>query len=169
RAASERIPILHAPNLSVGVNVMLLVTEMLAKVLDASYDVEITEAHHRFKADAPSGTALALRDAVIAGRGEFKAGKSDAPEPPAIVYGRSGETGTRPSGEIGIHSLRIGDTVGEHTVSFGALGETVRVCHTANSRDTFAAGALRAARWIVGRPAGLYSMRNVLFSDQSGI
>jgi len=155
--ASKLIPVLKAPNMSVGVNVLLQLAEQLGATLDASYDVEITEAHHRFKADAPSGTALAMKDAVC--RGRQAAG---GPMPP-VVHGRHGQTGERPAGEIGIHSLRIGDTIGEHSVAFGNLGETITIDHVAHSRDTFAAGALRAAKWIVGRPAGLYTMQNVLF------
>lgn len=150
--AAKRIAVLHAPNMSVGVNVMLQLVEQLARTLDASYDVEIVEAHHRFKTDAPSGTALALVEAVERGRGGE----------PAVVYGRQGQTGQRPAGAIGMHSLRIGDTVGEHTVAFGTLGETIRISHSAHSRDTFALGALRAAKWIVGKPVGQYSMQSVL-------
>lgn len=156
--AAKHIPIVKAPNMSVGVNVLLRLARQLGETLDASYDVEITEAHHRFKMDAPSGTALALCDAVAAGR--TAAGRP----PPQAVFGRHGKTGQRPSGEIGLHSLRIGDTIGEHTVAFGTLGETVTLSHVARSRDTFAAGALRAARWLVGHPAGLYDMQDVLFS-----
>lgn len=154
-SASRRIPVVHAPNMSVGVNVLLRVTRQLAAALNADYDVEITEAHHRFKADAPSGTAIALRDAVLAGRKEGGDDKATA------VFGCP--PGLRPSGQVTLHSLRLGDTVGEHSVHFGSLGETVTVSHSAHSRDTFAAGALRAARWLAGMPAGLYSMQDVLF------
>ncbi|MBN2562458.1 MAG: 4-hydroxy-tetrahydrodipicolinate reductase [Phycisphaerae bacterium] len=157
--ASKRIAVLKAPNMSVGINVLLRLARQLGAILDASYDVEITEAHHRFKVDAPSGTALALRDAVCDGRG------ASGGRQPAVVYGRHGEAGPRPVGQIGIHSLRIGDTVGEHAVSFGAVGETITIGHEAHSRDTFAAGALRAAKWVVGRPAGMYDMQDVLFGD----
>lgn len=154
-AAARRIPVVHAPNMSVGVNVLLRITRQLAAALDASYDVEITEAHHRFKADAPSGTAIALRDAVLAGRKDAGDDKATA------VFGCP--PGLRPAGQVTLHSLRLGDTVGEHSVHFGTLGETVTVSHSAHSRDTFAVGALRAARWIHGKPAGLYSMQDVLF------
>jgi len=157
KQAATDIAILKAPNMSVGVNVMLRLTRMLAKALDEAYDVEITEAHHRFKADAPSGTALALRDEVLTGR------DAQAGDDAAVVYGRHGKTGRRPPGQIGIHSLRLGDVVGRHTVAFGALGETVTIGHSAHSRDTFAAGALRAAKWIATRPPGLYDMQDVLF------
>ena len=145
--------------MSVGVNVMLRVARQLAELLDVSYDVEITESHHRFKVDAPSGTALALLEAVRSGR----KGKSSTP----IAHGRYGSVGQRPTGEIGVHSLRIGDTVGEHTVAFGTLGETLSIHHSAHSRDTFALGALRAAKWLIGQPAGLYDMQNVLFGSRA--
>lgn len=159
RDAAQRIAVLQAPNMSVGVNVLLRLAGQLGELLGPSYDVEITETHHRFKVDAPSGTALALRDAVS--RGRHASGEAD----PTVVYGRQGYTGQRPPGQIGIHSLRSGDTVGQHTVSFGTLGETITIGHSAHSRDTFAAGALRAAKWIVGRPPGIYDMHDVLFGD----
>lgn len=159
RAAAATIPIVKAANMSVGVNVLLRVAKLLGQSLDNSYDTEISETHHRFKVDAPSGTAIALKDAIIEGR--KAAGREESP----IVHGRQGHTGQRPAGEIGMHALRIGDTVGEHTVSFGNLGETITIGHSAHSRDTFAAGALRAAKWIVGRKPGLYDMQDVLFGD----
>lgn len=154
REASKKIAVLKSANMSVGVNVMLRVARELGELLDENYDVEITEAHHRFKVDAPSGTALALLAAVKAGR------KS---KPSQVVHGREGNVGRRPTGEIGVHSQRIGDTVGEHTVAFGTLGETLSIHHSAHSRDTFALGALRAAKWLVGKPVGLYDMQDVLF------
>ena len=158
KQASESIAVLKAPNMSVGVNVMLRAVRMLAETLDESFDVEITETHHRFKVDAPSGTALALRDEVVRGRaGEVRAGVP-------VVYGRHGKTGQRPSGQVGMHSLRMGDVVGRHAVAFGALGETITIGHEAQSRDTFASGALRAAKWISGKPPGMYGMEDVLFS-----
>ncbi len=158
KQASESIAVLKAPNMSVGVNVMLRLARTMAGTLDESFDVEITEAHHRFKVDAPSGTAIALRDEVIEGR----SGKAGADVP--VVHGRHGKTGQRSPGEIGMHSLRIGDVVGRHSVAFGTLGETVTLSHEAHSRDTFACGALRAAKWIADKPPGLYSMQDVLFS-----
>jgi len=161
REASGGIPVLVGANMSVGVNLMLRLVRQLAGLLDASYDVEIVEAHHRHKLDAPSGTALALRDAVVAGR------SSDDANEPSVVYGRHGAVGPRPVGEIAVHTLRTGDVVGEHTVSFGGLGETITIGHAARSRNIFAAGALRAARWIVGRPPGRYDMQDVLFGDGS--
>ncbi len=157
REAAKHIAILKAANLSIGVNVLLRLARQLGEILDPSWDVEICEAHHRGKRDAPSGTALALRDAVAAGRGAR--GDGD----PETIHGRRGQTGPRPVGQIALHSLRLGDTVGEHAVAFGAWGETLTIAHSAHSREIFAAGALRAARWLVGRPAGLYDMPDVLF------
>jgi len=152
RSAAGRIAVLHAANMSMGVNVLLGAVERLAAALGDDFDVEIIEAHHRLKADAPSGTALALRDAVLRGRGT--AGGD-------VVYGRHGLGPPRPRGQIGIHAVRGGDVVGEHEVRFVAMGETVSVRHTAHTRETFARGALAAAAWIVGRPPGLYSMQDV--------
>jgi 4-hydroxy-tetrahydrodipicolinate reductase len=150
----ERAAIMLAPNMSVAVNVAYQALTLIAKALGDDYDVEVTEIHHRFKKDAPSGTALAMAEVVAAalGRDLKKAG----------VYGRQGLTGERTQKEIGVMSLRSGDVVGEHTVSFGTLGERLELTHRAHSRDTFARGALRAARWIAGRPPGLYSMQDVL-------
>ena len=151
--AAGAIPIVHAANMSVGVNVLLKVVAELAKALGPDYDVEIAETHHRFKKDAPSGTAIALARSICAATGR------DYDE--AAVMGRSGQCPRRP-GQIGMHALRVGDTVGEHTVQFGNLGETVTVSHSAHTRDTFARGALRAAKWVAGRKPGLYSMHDVL-------
>lgn len=162
REASRQTPVLMAPNMSVGVNVLLRIARQLGAMLDAAYDVEIVEAHHRFKVDAPSGTALALCAAVQEGR------RSAGSPEPQVVHGRCGPTGQRPTEQIGMHSLRIGDTVGEHSVQFGTLGETISLSHAAHSRDAFAAGALRAARWIVGKPPGLYDMQDVLFGKSGG-
>jgi 4-hydroxy-tetrahydrodipicolinate reductase len=159
RDAARVIPVLKAPNMSVGVNVLLRLTRELARILDASYDIEISETHHRFKVDAPSGTALALCDAVRQGR------QLIGVPVPSVTYGRHGPIGERPSGQVGIHSLRMGDVVGEHAISFGTLGETITITHTAHSRDTFAVGALRAAKWLVGRAPGLYDMQHVLFGE----
>jgi len=127
---------------------------IMARALGDDYDVEITEIHHRFKKDAPSGTAVRMAEVVAEalGRDLAKTG----------VYGREGLPGERTRQEIGVMSLRSGDVVGEHTVSFGTLGERLELTHRAHSRDTFARGALRAARWIAGQPPGLYSMADVL-------
>lgn len=161
--AASSIAIVKAANMSVGVNVLLRLVRQLAATLDDSYDVEIAEAHHRFKKDAPSGTALALRDAVWFGRGDRDGGQPER----RVVFERRGEVGERPMGEVGMHSLRLGDTVGEHSVYFGNLGETIALSHSAHSRDTFALGALRAARWLAGRAPGLYDMQHVLFGESS--
>ncbi len=124
-----------------------------AKILGDDYDVDVEETHHRFKKDAPSGTAIMLARAVCEGRGvEYG---------DVAVLGRGGQQ-PRNDGEIGMHALRLGDTVGEHTVHFGSLGETVSFSHSAHTRDTFVRGALRAAKWIVGKKPGLYDMHDVL-------
>jgi len=150
---AKEIPIVKAPNMSVGVNVLLKTAAQVAKALGPDYDIEIIEAHHRFKQDAPSGTALALARAIAAATGRDLA--ADA------CYGRQGVSPRRP-GEIGIHAIRAGDIVGEHRVYLAALGERIELGHVATTRDTFARGALRAALWLAGRPAGLYSMQDVL-------
>ncbi len=151
--AAGKIAIVQAPNMSVGINVLLKTAAELAKTLGSEYDVEIVESHHRFKKDAPSGTALALAKAVAeaTGRDLSKTAR----------YGREGES-LRTEGEIGIHSVRSGDIVGEHTIIYGTLGERVELRHVASTRDTFVRGALRAAGWVAGKPAGLYSMQDVL-------
>ena len=153
--ASKTIPILKSANMSVGVNVLLRIVGQVAQTLGEPYDIEIIEAHHRFKKDAPSGTAMALAKAIADATG--RSVQTD------LVHGRHGTDAVRRAGEIGMHALRLGDTVGEHEVHFGTLGETVRIAHSAHTRDTFAAGGLRAAHWLAGRPAGLYSMQDVLF------
>jgi 4-hydroxy-tetrahydrodipicolinate reductase len=151
---ARQVPILLSPNMSVGVNVAFLVLAEIARSLGDDYDVEITETHHRFKKDAPSGTALKMAEVVAEALGR------DLTK--TAVYGRHGLPGERTRKEIGVLSLRSGDVVGEHTVSFGALGERLELTHRAHSRDTFARGALRAARFIATAPPGLYSMRDVL-------
>jgi 4-hydroxy-tetrahydrodipicolinate reductase len=151
---AARGAILLAPNMSVGVNVAYKALALMAKALGSEYDVEITEIHHRFKKDAPSGTALRMAEVLAEALGR-DLGK-------VAVYGRQGLTGERTRDEIGLLSLRSGDVVGEHTVTFGTLGERLELTHRAHSRDTFARGALRAARFLAGRPPGLYSMQDVL-------
>ncbi|MDD5557336.1 MAG: 4-hydroxy-tetrahydrodipicolinate reductase [bacterium] len=157
REAARETACLVAPNMSLGVNLLFRVAAEVARALGEEYDVEIVEAHHRHKKDAPSGTARRLAEAVAAARGR----ELDR----CAVHGREGETGERPRGQIGIHALRAGDITGEHAVIFAAPGERIELVHRAHSRDTFALGALRAARWIVGRPPGLYDMEAVLFGD----
>jgi 4-hydroxy-tetrahydrodipicolinate reductase len=151
---ARRAAILLSPNMSVATNVAFKLLATMAKALGDEYDVEITEIHHRFKKDAPSGTALRMAEVVAAALGR------DLDQ--VSVYGRHGLPGERPKREIGILSLRSGDVVGEHTVSFGTLGERLELVHKAHNRDTYARGAVRAARFIAGRPPGLYSMADVL-------
>lgn len=152
--AARHIPIVQAANYSVGVNALLKLVAEAARILGADYDIEIVETHHRFKKDAPSGTAMALAQGLCRATGRDIAS--------ALRHGRQGEA-PRAAGEIGMHAVRLGDTVGEHAVHFGSLGETVTLAHSAHTRDTFAQGALRAAGWIVGKPAGKYGMGDVLF------
>jgi 4-hydroxy-tetrahydrodipicolinate reductase len=153
-ALARRAAIMQAPNMSVAVTLAFKLLPIMARALGDDYDVEISEIHHRFKKDAPSGTAARMAELVAEalGRDLGKVG----------VYGRQGLPGERTPQEIAVLSHRSGDVVGEHTVSFGTLGERLELTHRAHSRDTFARGALRAARWIVGRPPGLYSMADVL-------
>lgn len=151
---AESIPIVMAPNMSLGVNVLLKLAELAARALDESYDAEICEAHHRHKVDAPSGTALGLGRAVALGRG------GDLEK--LAICSRHGATGARPPGGIGFSVLRGGDIVGDHRVVFAGPGEQVELVHHAQDRSGFARGALAAARWVVGRPPGMYSMLDVL-------
>lgn len=153
-AAATQIPIVWAPNMSLGVNLLLDLVRRAAATLDDAYDIEVVEMHHRHKRDAPSGTALGLAKAAAQGRGVVLDDHA--------IYGRSGIPGERPRGEIAIHALRGGDVVGDHTVIFAADSERVELTHKASSRESFARGALVAARWLRGRPAGLYTMRHVL-------
>src|ERR687888_611686 len=150
---AKRVAILVSPNMSVAVNVAFSLLGTMAKALGDEYDVEITETHHRFKKDAPSGTALRMAEIVAAALGR------DLDR--VAVYGRQGLPGERTRAEIAVLSLRSGDVVGDHTVSFGSLGERLELTHRAHSRDTFARGALRAVRFVAGRPPGLYSMQDV--------
>jgi 4-hydroxy-tetrahydrodipicolinate reductase len=153
-AAAKRIPILLAPNMSVGLNVLLRLVGEAARSLGRSYEVEIVEAHHRHKADAPSGTALRLAEVAAEGLG-LDPNK-------AFVYERRGQIGARKPDTIGIQTLRGGDVVGDHTVFFLADGERIELTHRASSRDNFARGAVRAAKWLAGKPAGLYDMQDAL-------
>ena len=151
---ARQAAILVAPNMSVAVTLAFSLLRTMAKALGDDYDVEITEIHHRYKKDAPSGTAVRMAEIVAEalGRDLRKVG----------VYGREGLPGERSGKEIAVMALRSGDVVGEHTVSFGTLGERLELTHRAHSRDTFARGALRAVRWIADRAPGLYSMHDVL-------
>lgn len=154
RTFAKKIPIVYAPNMSIGVNVLLSLVEKLAAALDDTYDIEIVEMHHRNKVDAPSGTALALGNVAAAGR-KVKLEK-------VVRRTRDGYTGIRPPGEIGFATLRGGDVVGEHTVIFAGNGERIELTHKAASRVIFARGALRAALWTKGRKPGFYTMQDVL-------
>jgi 4-hydroxy-tetrahydrodipicolinate reductase len=153
-AAAQRIPVVFAPNMSVGVNLLMKLAELAARVLEDGYDIEIIEAHHRHKVDAPSGTALGLGQAV--------ARAIDRDLSACAVYGREGVTGERDPKTIGFATVRGGDIVGDHTLLFAGIGERVELTHKASSRATFAQGALRAAKWLQGRAPGLYDMRDVL-------
>lgn len=153
--AAKSIPIVWAPNMSLGVNLLFSLAESAAAALRGKgYDIEIVERHHRLKKDAPSGTALGLAEAAAKGYDwDLSKTRKD---------GRSGHEGERPAREIGIHAVRGGDIVGDHTLMFAAEGECIELSHRATSRDTFAIGALRAASWVAGREAGIYSMKDVL-------
>lgn len=149
--AAKVVPVLWAPNTSVGVQVLAELVTLAAQKLGLSFDVEIVETHHRAKVDAPSGTAERLRKAVEEARDYLTA-----------VYGREGNAGPRPAGEIGLLAVRGGDVIGDHTVHFLGQGERLELTHRATSRDLFARGALRAARFLAGKPAGRYAMVDVV-------
>lgn len=153
-AAAEKVPVVFAPNMSVGVNVCFRLLALAAAALGDDYDVEIVEAHHRHKVDAPSGTALGMGEVVAKALGR---NLKDV-----AVYGREGYTGARKPETIGFATMRVGDVVGDHTVVFGNEGERVEITHKASSRMTFAKGAVRAANWLENKPAGLYDMQDVL-------
>lgn len=152
--AARQTPIVWAPNMSLGVNLLLLLVEQVARALAPEWDAEVLEMHHRHKVDAPSGTALALGRAIAGGRGVAFEG--------AARRTRDGQTGARPRGEIGFAALRGGDVVGEHSVIFAADGERIELSHRATSREIYARGAVRAALWAQGKKPGLYRMRDVL-------
>ncbi len=148
----QEIPVLLAANMSLAVNLLMkLVGETAARLKDADADIEILERHHRFKKDAPSGTALEFARAITRGAGEKR-----------FVHGREGLVGERPRDEIGIHAIRVSDNVGEHTIVFSLMGETIEFTHRAHSRDCYARGAVRAAKFMVAQKPGLYSMADVL-------
>ena len=149
-----QVPCVLSPNMSVGINLIYKVIGEMAKTLGEDYDIEVIEAHHRLKKDAPSGTALKIAEVLA------KAVSRDLDQ--VGVYARKGLIGERKKGEIGIQTIRAGDIVGDHTILFGGMGERIEVTHRASSRDTFAGGALRAARWVVRQPPGLYDMLDVL-------
>ncbi|MCB1876648.1 MAG: 4-hydroxy-tetrahydrodipicolinate reductase [Chromatiales bacterium] len=153
-SASADIPVVMAPNMSVGVNLCFKLLDTAARVLGDSVDIEVIEAHHRHKLDAPSGTALRMGEVVAEALGRNLA--------ECAVYGREGHTGERDRATIGFETIRAGDIVGEHTVMFAATGERVEITHKASSRMTFAGGAARAAAWLADRQRGLYDMQDVL-------
>lgn len=159
--AAQKIPVVFSPNMSLGVNLLFALVKAAAAALKGQgYDIEIIERHHRRKKDSPSGTALGLGEAAAAGCGwNLKQ---------VAIHGREGMVGERPAEQIGFHAVRGGDFVGDHTVVFAADGECIELSHRATSRDTFALGALRAALWLAGKPAGLYTMQDVLGLAQRG-
>jgi 4-hydroxy-tetrahydrodipicolinate reductase len=158
-AASNNIPIVFAPNMSVGVTLLINLVEQAAKVLSEAYDIEVVEMHHRHKVDAPSGTALRLGEAAAYGLGQ------DLKD--CAIYARVGVTGEREAGKIGFATLRGGDVVGDHTVVFAGVGERVELTHKASSRATFAVGALRAAKFLANKKSGLFDMQDVLSLKRS--
>ncbi len=154
RQAAESIAIVFAPNMSVGVNATFKLLEVAAAILASGYDIEIIEAHHRHKVDAPSGTALKMGEVIAAAQATALADRA--------VYARHGVTGERKAGTIGFAAVRGGDIVGDHTVLFAGTGERIEITHRAGSRMPYALGSLRAARFVVGRPHGLFDMQDVL-------
>ena len=154
KALALNIPCVFSPNMSIGINVLVNTIGKIAKSLGETYNIEVIEAHHNKKKDAPSGTALKLAEALADGM------EWDLQE--VGVYTRHGITGERKTREIGMQTIRAGDIVGDHTILFGGPGERIEITHRAHTRDTFARGALRAAQWVVQQPPGLYSMGNVL-------
>lgn len=153
-ALARSVPVVLSPNFSIGVNALFWLTRKAAEMLGDDFDLEIAEIHHRLKKDAPSGTAKKLAEILCEVRG-LDYSKN-------VRHGREGLVGERPEKEIGLHSIRGGDVVGDHTVTFAGAGERLELTHKAASRETFAAGALRAAQWVVGKTPGLYSMEDVL-------
>ena len=152
--AARKIPVVYGTNMSVGMNVLFALVGKTAAILGDEYDIEIIEQHHRFKKDAPSGSALTLARNICQATGR------DASA--SLVHGRSGKEALRQKGEIGMHAVRAGDTTGVHSVIYGTLGETITLNHTAHTRDTFVRGALRAAQWLAGKAPGLYTVPDAL-------
>lgn len=152
--AARTIPVLQAPNMSLGVNLLFALAAQVARQLGDDYDIEIFESHHRFKKDAPSGTAVGIVQSICKATGKDLAKD--------VVQGRHGDDVPRVRGQIGVHALRMGDVVGEHTVCYAALGERLELTHKASNRDVFARGALKAAAWLAGRKPSRYHMKDVL-------
>jgi 4-hydroxy-tetrahydrodipicolinate reductase len=159
REASKTIPLVLAPNFSVGVNTLFWLTRQAARILGEPFDLEVIEMHHRMKTDSPSGTARRLVE-ILCEETKVSYVKDTR-------HGRLGDVGARTKKEIGVHALRGGDVVGDHTVVFANVGERVELTHKASSRDTFANGAVRAAKWLSGKPAGIYDMQDVLGLESS--
>ena len=149
---SAHIPVLLSPNMSMGVNVLFLAAQYLTKLIGENYDIEIIEYHHNQKVDSPSGTALKLHETV----------KNTLTRETELVHGRNGLVGKRKKSEIGMHAVRAGDIVGEHTLLFAGMGEEIRLTHRAQTRETFAKGALKCAEFLHNKPAGMYDMKSVL-------
>jgi 4-hydroxy-tetrahydrodipicolinate reductase len=154
KKASQTIPCLFSPNMSVGVNLLFNLVESVSKILGDEADIEIIESHHRYKKDAPSGTALKLAETICSATNR----KMDD----VVIYGREGFTGERPQDQICIHSIRSGDIVGEHTITFCNAGERLELVHKAQTRDSFALGSIRAAKFLAGKPPGFYNMKDAL-------
>jgi len=152
--AAKEIPIVFAPNMAIGVNAVFRLLDVAARILDQGYDIEITEAHHRYKVDAPSGTALRMGEIVASALGRDLAD--------CAVYGREGHTGERPGRQIGFSTVRGGDIIGDHAVLFAGIGERIEITHKSGGRMHYATGALRAGQFLRGRPAGLFDMQDVL-------
>ncbi len=153
-AASQQIPVIYGTNMSVGMNVLFALVGKAASMLGPDYDIEIIEQHHRFKKDAPSGSALTLAERICEA--------TDRDCPACLTHGRNGKDALRQKDTIGMHAIRAGDITGIHSVIYGALGESITLNHTAHSRDTFVQGALRAAQWLAGKAPGRYTMPDVL-------
>ena len=154
KEAARKIPCLAAPNMSLGVNLLFKIAPQIAAALGQEYDIEIVEAHHRFKKDAPSGTAMKLAEEIA------RAMNGDPKK--RLNYGRHGIVRERSKGQIGVHAVRAGDIVGDHTIIYGCLGERIELTHRAHSRDTFCRGAIAAARFLIGKKPGMYRMEDVL-------
>lgn len=158
--ASQKIAIVQATNMSLGMNLLFSLVGKVAQALGSDYDIEITEAHHRFKKDAPSGSALSLAKSICQA--------TDRDYPGCLVHGREGKEALRQAGTIGMHAIRAGDIVGKHSVIYGTQGETITISHDAHSRETFVHGALRAAHWILKQKPSLYTMQDVLGLSEKG-
>jgi 4-hydroxy-tetrahydrodipicolinate reductase len=152
--AAKKVAVVQATNMSLGMNLLFSIVGKVAAALGPEYDIEITESHHRFKKDAPSGSALSLAKSICE--------STQRDYPGCLVHGREGRDVPRKAGTIGMHAIRAGDIVGKHSVIYGTLGETITISHDAHSRDTFARGALRAAQWVLNQKPGLYNMLDVL-------